>query len=92
MTKIAEANEAADGQSQLTEELERRVAELAEWFSDNPNTDDIADGIRCIVHDAILAERMGCAMACDGIRFLNVCDRNIANKCANVIRMRSNVK
>jgi hypothetical protein len=98
MTEPKQSNEAPNGQSQLTEVLERRIAELAEWFSDNPNTADIADGVRCIVRDAILAERIACVMACEvtmtdalgGNKEYNIGREMGAIVCANKIRMRSN--
>jgi len=83
-------NETADGRSDLTAVLESRIADLAEWFTDNPNKDDIIDGLRCIVRDTIFAERMACSRACAPHKFPNECDRNIAHKCADAIRMRSN--
>jgi len=47
--------------SELSAGLERRVTELAEWFSDNPNTNDIADALRVLVRDVAFAEREACA-------------------------------
>lgn len=99
MSTTEQTAEAAYGQSQLTEVLERRIAELAEWFSDNPNTSDIADGIRCLARDAIFAERIACAMVCEatmtdailgGNKEYNTGREMGATVCANKIRMRSN--
>ena len=52
-----DANEATIGAVASTAGLERRVSELAEWFSDNPNTNDIADALRVLVRDVAFAER-----------------------------------
>lgn len=55
------ANKATIGAVASTAGLERRVTELADWFSDNPNTDDIADAIRVLVRDIAFA----CVKACE---------------------------
>ena len=79
--------------SALSAGLERRVTELADWFSDNPNTDDIADAIRVLVRDVAFAEREACAKVCEAHTVDDVLvGVGIAKSCADMIRGRSNVE
>ena len=62
---VTNENEGTGGPSALSAGLEHRVAELADWFSDNPNTDNIADALRVLVRDVAFAEREACAVECE---------------------------
>lgn len=94
MEQAQKVEDASSGTSALSAGLERRVTELAEWFSDNPNTNDIADALRVLVRDVGFAERKNALLA-----ILDGCpddgsDAEIILRRAwdRVRRMRSNVK
>lgn len=88
--------------TKLSVGLELRVTELADWFSDNPNTDDIADALRVLVCDVAFAERDACAALCEEVvthpagyggsweGYGPVKTQRGGKECAVAIRMRSN--
>lgn len=49
----------------LNELLERKIAEAAEWFCDNPNCSDIEDALRELVAEAMSIENEACAKIAD---------------------------
>ena len=53
----------SDGPAVLSSALLGRIDELAQWLTDNPNHDDIKDGLTVLVRDVAFAERAACKQA-----------------------------
>ncbi len=53
----------SDGPAVLSSALLGRIDELAQWLTDNPNHDDIKDGLTVLVRDVAFAEREACKQA-----------------------------
>ena len=79
----------------MSELLERKIAEAAEWFCDNPNCGDIKDAMRELVAEAVSMENEACAKVCEvagvaRIATLHDWTRIIGDELAAAIRERSN--
>ena len=90
----------------LSTALLERLGDLAAWFCDNPNRDDIKDALTVLVRDVAFAEREACAKlvapktprpcACESCDCGNkddaqkVAEWDAENLAATAIRLRSN--
>ncbi len=55
----------SNGPAVLSTALLERIDELAQWFTDNPNRDDIKDGLCVLVRDVAFIEREACKQLAD---------------------------